>query len=290
MAVDCTAVRRLMVLVCLLPGPAVFSAQGAPDQLPPAQAQALVIRTLANELRAAQDRGHPMRYLLRKTSPRLTTTKQIVETRDGAVARLIAINGAPLSAADEQKEQARLDTLLADPELQRHRKVGEETDTGRALKVLRALPRAFIYQYAGSEDGPSGKLAKFTFRPNPEFDPPDLETLVLTAMSGEVWIDIDAERVARLKGRLDRDADLGWGLIGKLYKGGWIAIEQADVSGGQWRTVRFQMQMSGRVFFRTRVFNTTEVETHFEPVPAGLGYVQAVQMLLADTSPNSSGR
>jgi hypothetical protein len=282
-----------MLLVCLLPGLAACAAQAAPpapEALSPAQAQTLVEHALANELNAAQDHGHPMRYVLRKTSPRLTTTKQIVETRDGAVARLISINDAPLSAADTQKEQARLDGLLADPGLQRHRKQSEDTDTGRALKVLRALPRAFIYQYASPDTGPSGKLAKFTFRPSPDFDPPDFETVVLTAMSGEMWIDVDAERVVRLNGHLDRDADLGWGFIGKLYKGGWIAIEQAGAGGGQWRTVRFQMQMSGRVFFRMRAFDTTEVESHFEPVPIGLSYGQAIQMLLPDAGSSGAGR
>ena len=56
-----------------------------------------------------------MRYRLRKTSPRLTSTKEIFETKDGAVARLILINDKPLSAADEQKEDARLDALLERP-------------------------------------------------------------------------------------------------------------------------------------------------------------------------------
>ena len=58
----------------------------------------LVARALANEYAAAQDTSHPMRYELLKTSPRLTTTKKICETRDGDVARLVAMNGKPLSA------------------------------------------------------------------------------------------------------------------------------------------------------------------------------------------------
>src|SRR5208337_498587 len=72
---------------------------------PPLTGQALVERALANELNAAQDASHPMRYQLRKTSPRVTTTKEILETRDGEVARLIAINDKPLSAADEGNEE-----------------------------------------------------------------------------------------------------------------------------------------------------------------------------------------
>lgn len=293
MPVERPAVHRLILLVCLLSGPAACAAQlpaPAPDALSPGQAQALVGPALANELRAAQDASHPMRYRLRKSSARLTSTKVIIETRDGAVARLVSINGSPLSAADDQKEQARLDALLADPSLQRHRKQSEDTDTGRALKVLRALPQAFLYQYAGPADTPAGRVEKFTFKPNPAFNPPDLETEVLTAMAGEIWIDAAHERVARLEGHLQEDVDFGWGILGQLKKGGWIVIEQAEVGGGQWRTVRFQMQMSGRLFFRTRIFDTTEEETQFEPVPPGLGYAQAIQMLLSGADSNSGGK
>ena len=69
-------------------------------------------------------------------------------------------------------------------------------------------------------------------------------------MTGEIWIDPVHLRVVRLEGHLQQDVDFGWGILGRLNKGGWIVIEQADVGGGQWRTVRFQMQMSGRVVFK----------------------------------------
>ena len=248
----------------------------------PAQGQAMVDRALANEYNAAQDAGHPMRYELVKTSPRLTTTKKICETKDGDVARLMALNGKPLSPADEQKEEARLNGLLSDPGKQRRRKQAESDDTGRVLKVLRALPSAFVFQDAGAGEGPTGKVEKFTFRPNPGFSPPDLETQVLTEMTGEIWIDPVHLRVVRLEGHLQQDVDFGWGILGRLNKGGWIVIEQADVGGGQWRTVHFQMAMSGRVVWKTRVFDTTEDETGYEPVPVGLGYQKAIEMLRSD--------
>jgi hypothetical protein len=296
-AIEFVAMRRWMPLLCLVaaagllanPGaaqPAVLAPAQSQVQTPaqaqvqtPAQAQAFVDHALANELKAAEETGHPMRYALRKASPRLTTTKEIVETGDGAVARLIAVNDKPLSAADEQKEEARLSALLSDPGRQRHRKQNEDADAARALKVLRALPSAFLYQYAGPVDTPTGTLERFTFKPNPAFSPPDLETEVLTAMSGEIRIDPASERVTHLEGHLDNDVDFGWGILGRLYKGGRIVIDQADVNGGAWRTVRFQMQMSGRVVIRTRIFDTTEEESQFAPVPTGLRYTQAVEML-----------
>lgn len=248
------------------------------------QDPALVQRALANEVRAAKDTQHPMRYRLRKMSPRLTTTKDICETTDGAVARLIAVNDAPLSAADQQREEARLEQLLRDPGRQRHRKQSQDEDTARALKVLRALPAAFIYEYAGSGHGSTGPVEKYTFKPNPRFDPPDLETQVLQKMSGELWLDPKRERVSRLAGQLQDDVDFGWGILGRLYKGGTILIEQADVGDHQWRIVHFDMKMSARVVFKTKVFNTTEDETAFVPVPAGLNYQQAIALLRADST------
>lgn len=249
--------------------------------LPSAQGQARLDRALANESNAAQDASHPMRYELKKTNPHLTTTKEIYETRDGDVARLMAINGQPLSPADEQKEEARLNALAADAGKQRRRKQAEDEDAGRVLKVLRSLPTAFVYQYAGSGEGPAGKVEKFTFKPRRGFSPPDLETQVLTEMAGEIWIDAVHQRVVRLEGHLQRDVDFGWGILGRLNKGGWIVIEQADVGGGQWRTVRLQLAMSGRVVFKARVFDTTEEQTKFAPLPAGLDYQKAIAMLRA---------
>ncbi|MGA7244942.1 MAG: hypothetical protein WBX19_17265 [Terracidiphilus sp.] len=269
-------VDRLLSLILILPLTATGQGINAhPDE-------ALVKRALANEARAARDVQHPMRYRLDKSSPRFASTKEILETKDGAVARLVAVNGSPLSAADEQKEQARLDGLLGDPSKQLHRKQAEDEDSTRAMKVLRALPNAFLYRYAGSVGGPTGEMAKFTFSPNPEFNPPDLETEVLTEMTGEIWVDTAQQRVARLEGHLEQDIDFGWGILGRLNKGGWIVIEQADVGQHQWRIVHFKMSMSGRVVFKTKVFDTTEDQSQFVPLPVGLSYQQAIQMVRAE--------
>lgn len=280
MHVERAGMLRLTLFLGLAAGAAAHAAQ--PAQLTPAEAQALVNRALTHEYNAAQDTAHPMRYLLHKTSPRLATTKEIYETRDGEVARLMAMNGKPLSAADEQKEEARLAALEGNPGLQRHRKQSEDADAARALKVLEALPSAFEYQYAGPMETPAGLVERYTFKPNPGFTPPDLETEVLTEMSGEIRIDPASERVTRLEGHLDQDVDFGWGILGRLNKGGWITIEQADVEGGVWRTVHFQMALTGRVFFRTRVFDTTEDESQYAPLPLNMPYTQAIESLRMD--------
>jgi hypothetical protein len=250
----------------------------------------LVQRALATESRNAQEYthpSHPMRYRLRKSSPRLTTTKEIVETADGDVACLVQFNDQPLSPADEQTEQARLEALFDNPSLQQRRKQSEDSDTARAMKVLQVLPTAFLYQFAGSGTASKGTVEKFTFRPNPQFSPPDLETGVLTAMTGEIWIDPAQERVVRLAGSLQQDKDFGLGILGELDKGGWVQIDQADVGGHQWRIVHLQLKMNGRVLWKTKNSDSVQDYSHFSQVPTGLSYKQAIQMLRADPGGNA---
>ncbi len=284
------AVRTLLSLLSLMAW-AGLSLQGQPAPvastpagLTPAQAQALVERALATESAAAQQlshAAHPMRDRLHKTSPRLSSTKAIVETREGDVARLLEINGQPLSAEDEQKEQARLNALEANPSLQQHRKQSEDSDAARAMKVLRVLPSAFLYEFAGTATAAGRTVEKFSFKPNPHFDPPDLETGVLTAMAGEIWIDPAEERVVRLAGSLQQDKDFGWGILGQLDKGGSVEIEQADVGGRQWRIVHLKLVMNGRVLFKAKKSDSVQDYTEFVALPADLSYKQAIQILRA---------
>jgi len=286
MAAKLYTVRSLLAGILCSAGLALYG-QTAQPSLTPAQAQALVQRALATESQAAQEMSHashPMRYQLRKTSPRLTSTKEIVETREGDVARLLSINDQPLSADDEQREQARLQALVDNPALQQHRKQSEDSDTARAMKVLRVLPTAFDYQFAGTATAPIGTVLKFTFKPNPQFDPPDMETGVLTAMAGELWIDPAQERVVRLAGSLQQDKYIAWGL-GELDKGGTVEIDQADVGAHQWRIVHLKLVMNMRVLFKTRPSNSVQEYSQFAPLPADLSYKNAIEMLRSNSWP-----
>jgi hypothetical protein len=232
-------------------------------------------------LLAAQDVDHPMRYLLRKSTPRLTSTREIYETSQGDVARLISINESPLDPLAEQKEEARLQELARDPARQHRRKQAEDADTARALKVLRLLPTAFLYTYIGPGQAAQGPVERFSFRPNPDFSPPDLETEVLSAMAGELWIDPAQQRVTHLEGRVQVDVQFGWGILGRLNRGGWIRIDQSEVAPGLWRTVRLQLDMTGRVLFRARVFKVLQEQTQFAPLPVALDYRKAIELMLA---------
>src|SRR6185312_13720504 len=203
----------LAFLITLPAGASRSYSQAAAPALSPADAQALVQRALANEIDAAKNAGHPMRYTLHKITPRLTTTKKIVETSDGDVARLTEVNGKPLSHEAEQREMARLDALAANQSDQDHRKQTENSDRARAIKILRALPAAFVYTYTGPGTSTVGPVETYSFAPKPGYSPSGMETQILTGMTGNLAVDPVAGRVAHLEGHLRKDLNFGWGIV-----------------------------------------------------------------------------
>ena len=241
----------------------------------------VVARAAKNEL--APGSHHPFRYTLRKVDDGKITTKEIIETKDGDVARLIAIDDKPLSTDAEAAEIQRLQTLLAHPEIQAHRQKKEQADADRANEMIRLLPTAFLYKFEGMVEGPNGPCYRLSMRPNPNFDPPDREAEVYHGMAGELWIDQKQERMVKLNVHLIGDVNFGWGIVGKLYQGGTIAVSQRDVGEGHWEQDLLRLNLTGKILLiKSLKIDTTEQESNFEPVPADWTYQDAVRALLSE--------
>lgn len=267
-----------LVAVILLP---VHLARGQNENDVAGDPVALVRRASQNELKASNG-NHPYRYLLHKIDDSKITTKEIVETKDGDVARLVAVNDKPLGPDAQQTEINRLNNLASHPELQAHRHKKEQEDSNRANEMVRLLPDAFLYKFEGMADGPNGPCYRLSFRPNPNFDPPDREAQVYAGMAGELWIDKAQERMVRLDAHLIADVEFGWGILGRLYKGGSILVEQADVGDHHWETTHMKLSLTGKaLLIKSISFQTTEDASHFEPVPPKMGYQNAIKMLLS---------
>jgi hypothetical protein len=247
----------------------------------PPDPAALVRRASQNEL-APSKATTGVRYKLRKADEKGVSTKVIVETKDGNVARLIAVGDRPLTAEQERTEASRLQQLMNDPSLQEHRRKREKEDSDRADKMIKLLPDAFLYTYNGMVDGPNGPCYRLNFQPNPKFNPPDREAEVYHGMAGVMWIDKGQERMVKLDAHLIDDVNFGWGILGRLYKGGTLVVEQADVGGNHWETTHMKLNLNGKaLLFKSLHFDTTEDASDFQTV-AQMGYRDAIKLLQAD--------
>ena len=257
--------------------PARVLAQEAPEDT-----VALVRSASWNELHAS-NRGTPFRFRLRKQDETGVTTKDIVETKDGDIARLVAVNDRPLTPERAKLERDRLDNLLAHPELQAHRHKKEQEDSGRENEMVRLLPDAFIYTYRGIVTTPNGPAWRLSFVPNDKFIPPDREAEVYHGMAGELWIDCAEKRMAKLDAHLIADVDFGWGIFGRLYKGGTILVEQQDVGEAHWETTHLKLRLTGKILMvKSLNIQSTEDGSDYKPVSNAMTYQDAVRLLLSE--------
>jgi hypothetical protein len=241
---------------------------------------ALVRRAV--ELRLQEEKSHrPVRYVLRKTDGNHETTKEIIETKDGDVARLIAINGQPLTAEQEQAEMNRLDTLSAHPEMQERRRRSEKKDAARIDQLVGMLPDSEVYKLEGMVSCGAGQCYRLSFTPNADFSPPGIEADVLRGFAGEVWIEEKQQRLVRLDAQLVREVTVGFGILGRLDKGGTIEMQQEfEANAQEWQPILLKMDLSGKaLMLKTVNVRINEVASDFAPVPPDLGYRDAIAML-----------
>ena len=279
-----------ILLLCLLTPPF------APAQsTPPAAVDATALVRRALDHRAEADAAHrPLRYLLHKSEHRhgttRDTTKEIIETKDGDVARLIAIDGKPLPPDADRAELTRLDALAAHPDLQEHRHRSEQRDSARINHLMALLPEAFLYRLEGLVPCPAGQCYRLSFTPNPRFTPPDLEADVLRGIAGEVWIDRAQERLARIDAHFTADVDFGFGILGKINQGGAVLLEQTDIGNHDWELTDLQLNLTGKALMvKSLEVQITEQTSHFSPAPPSLTYRDAIQLLKhSSAAPSSS--
>lgn len=253
-----------------------LSSDSKPSSPPNMSADELVRQVVANETQLVDSDHSHWIYRQHHVEDGKDTLKECVDTDQGAVCRLIAEGGHPLSQSEQAKEKERLAELVKNPERQRKLQEARKKDGDQALKMLKMLPNAFHYEYAGTE----GDLVKLKFVPNPQFTPPDRESRVFHAMVGFMWVNRDAKRLVELSGKLTRDVDFGFGLLGHLYRGGTFQVKRADVGDGHWETTLLDVKIRGKaLFFKTINADQRETTDNFAKAPGKLTMAEGMKML-----------
>ena len=230
---------------------------------------------VANELADRAEQSNWI-YRVNKVVEQQTLSELEVETKDGPVHRLLAINDARLNLAQREQETARLNQLVRDPSQQLAVKKQYDADERRLENLLRLLPIAFVYQY----DGWDGSHLRLNFRPDPAFVPPTQESKALQSMAGTILVDPEQKRLAHLSGHLVENVDFGFGILGRIAKGGTFEVERTQVSSSHWKTHLIDIHVNGRMLlFKTISKQQHETRSDFEPVSKDLDLRQAEELL-----------
>jgi hypothetical protein len=196
--------------------------------------------------------------------PGKDATYTTFETRQGALRRMIELDGRPLPPNDAQSETQRLNDYVHDPSAQAKARKNAAHDDAQAAELLNMLPTAFIWTTVSQ----SPEFITLSFRPNPSFDPPNIEARIMGMMAGQVIIARDGNRIRTLKGQLTENVNIGFGLV-RMYKGGTFDIERRQVGGGHWQITDTHVHMGGHaLFFKSIGTQEDETKTDWKPSPA----------------------
>lgn len=228
----------------------------------------------------------PLRYRVHKVDARGDVVREVIESREGNVARLIGRNAAPLSVEENSAERSRLEGILASPGDFLNREQRDRASRRYALELIEQMPGAMLWSFTPGQPQPAnahGPQVVIDFTPDPAFKPPTLVTEALTGIAGRLWIDAGSHCITRIEGHILRPVNFGWGgMLARVSSGGTIAFEQGVVADARW----LYSQVSEHIVIREVMVHTVHQDAEMnvfdvQRLHALPTYEEAVRTLLA---------
>lgn len=259
-------VLRALIYVCMgltAVGGAMLAAQDAPDA-----AGALVARAIATQHRnddalmlyERRERRMSFRSLADATAPATAAEDKkfrVVPTGTGTLRLLLEENGRGVSQALYAKQLRDLESALAAALIpaesrQRQRVDKYERRSRERASLVDAMGRAFRFTLGAEEERGGRRLRRVEFAPAPEFKPNGRSEEMLRHVRGVLWLEEASGQMARLEAEVSSDISVGGGVLGKIYRGSRVLIEQepvgSPVNGSVWLPVRYEYHLTGRKF------------------------------------------
>ena len=250
----------VLLATCFAALPVAQASQGSD----PAAVEA-VRAAVAAELHANETDKSNWTYRETNISDGRRSVYNVIETPKGSLRRLIELNGQPLTGQAADAELARMRQFVNDSAAQAKARRAAAHDDAQATELLKMLPDAFIWTRAGSD----ADTDTLSFRPNPDFDPPDMQSRVLGIMAGEIMVTKEGHRIRTLKGKLTDDVRIGWGILGRLNRGGTFDVERRQVGEHVWQITETHVHIGGHaLLFKTIGQQEDDVKTEFKPSTA----------------------
>jgi hypothetical protein len=246
------------VLSLLLLFPSSVLAQSSPREL--------VVKMVQNELESQKDPRYWM-YLDSRQKPGRTQVDRVVQTPECWVSWPVSVNGYTPTEKETREARNQVESLVNDPSARKKNRDEIDADSRKSAALLQLLPDAFQF----TRDGRQGRSVRLKFRPDPGYRPRSNEAKVFHSMEGILLIDASQIRLAKLSGKLMSDVEFGFGILGKLQKGGTFEVVQSEVAPRDWEVSLLDVHITGRaLLFHTIGEQQHEVRSDFQAVPPDL--------------------
>ncbi len=252
--------HRLRALVSVLVAAAAFPLLAAAQD-----PKAMVATAVESELHANHTDHTAFMYRDHDITPDHDTLYYVVETPVGNLKKKLEDHGHPLSLDDRRADDSARAALMADAAAMRKLQANNSHDDKQAEEMLKLLPVAYIWSVVGEK----GDLITLDFKPDPNFSPSSLEARVLSNLAGQIVIARGQNRIATIHGSLVDDVKFGFGIFGRLRKGGSFQVERREVAPRHWQVTESHVHLTGHaLFFKSIGDQEDEVRSDFHVSPA----------------------
>jgi len=241
--------------------------------LSPEEIRALVDRAIANQhrndaaLNEYERRERRIERDAREDTPVVEDkTFRVVPTGTGTLKLVIEEKGKGVYPNFYEKQLRDLEAALVDATehqntYSQRRAIDKwQKRTQERYDLVEGVEDAFLVTWLGRERRNGRLLVKLQLNPNPEFKPKTRIASALQSVRAVVWLDEKEAQLVRAEAEIFKDISVGGGLFGKVYRGGTVIIEQAEVAPGVWFPTLYRIDFDGRKFiFGFDVHETIEI-------------------------------
>lgn len=251
-----------------------------------------VAQAVDQELDVLHNRTSHLRYRMHIVDSKGDQVRDVIESRDGSVARMILRDGKPLTEEQDHDERERLNDMLKHPDAFAKHVKDNESGKKIADQLMRLMPDAMIYTYVPGQPQ-TGRRPGITeivvdYEPNPNFHPPSTTSEALTGLRGRAWIDIKSKTVVRMEGNVFRGVNFGWGMLAHIYPGGQLSLDQIEAPNNRWIFTKFKERISVRALMVKTLNIQADIDGwDFRPIPA-MSYQDAIRELLNTPLPKQN--
>jgi hypothetical protein len=191
-------------------------------------------------------------------------TERVFPSGTGIMRLQMAQGGAPVSP-DLQRRQLQyavnaLDLFLHPNDHVKQDLAKFEKRRHDHAELVDAAAKAFRITWAGRETRGSRILAKVLLEPDPNYKPTSRLAATFEHVRAVLWVDESQAQMARLEVDITSDIAFGGGIVGKVYRGGHVVMEQSEVASGVWLPTLYIYDVDGRKFlFSFGIHERTEV-------------------------------
>ncbi|MEK6320788.1 MAG: hypothetical protein AABN33_03800 [Acidobacteriota bacterium] len=196
-----------------------------------------------------------------------THAYEVTPIGDAFIERLISTNGKELSASEREKEDKRVQKVVEEiikrqekkqEKKERARASGEQEEKQKDDLTIKDFLRISEITSVRREMFRGHEVIAFDFEPRKGFKPKNRADEIANKLAGTIWVDEQAQQVARLEARLTDSFKIGGGVLASIGPSTAFVFEQDKINDEVWLPSLMEANVTARLLLFAKFNRSVE--------------------------------